>query len=248
MTLHEREWKERSDKLDKHFDELIQSKVDNMTVHDDDVPEMLVEDITKKILRKDTKKPQGKPSSAKVSSEMRKPAINPLKNKGSATITAKNAAAALSQPQKTSTAPLQKSSSSTSTKSRIPSSLLASKKKTPTPTNPSTMRHTAAVTASKTTMGYSKGRATSYTMKNSILPKDGVTKSASAGRPDTTLAPAMYIHRYGIPPVGSEMWLRCLNSGCFDDDEGDLDDAIKGITPGSVFEDDEAESDFQFTL
>ena len=76
-------------------------------------------------------------------------------------------------------------------------------------------------------MGYSKGRAASASLrtKNSILPptkKEAGDLSAIAhaqDEPDTTLPPAAYIARYGVPRVGTEMWMLCRRLGCFEGEE-----------------------------
>ena len=64
-----------------------------------------------------------------------------------------------------STAVSKKSTKTPTSKSRLPFSVMRAQPKAPLPpTNPSPMRHTAAVAASKSTMGYSKGRAVSNTL------------------------------------------------------------------------------------
>ena len=161
---------------------------------------------------------------------------------GPSTLTSKSAAKALTQaseaPSPLKAKPTTKLSPQTS---KTSSSMFSRpKKSTPQPTNPSLMRHTAASANSKTTIGHSKGRATSAAMRTpSVLRpahdvndikniKDNKTtgnwkgpianKAASAaGIPDSALlAPAVYIERYGVPRIGSEMWIRCERAGCFD--------------------------------
>ena len=135
-------------------------------------------------------------------------------------------------------------------KPRFNTSLVARPKMTPAPTNPSPMRHNAAVAASKTTMGYSKGRATSVTLRKSVLPKKDV-KTGSDEVPDTSLAPAEYIRRYGVPRLGSEMWIRCRAVGCFDENEGpSLEEVFAGDHPHGLdtLLREEAEQDFQLTF
>lgn len=126
----------------------------------------------------------------------------------------------------------------------LSSTSISSKKKTPPPTNPSPMRHTASTAVSKTTMGYSKGRAASANLRKTILPPK-IDKSAPEV-PDTTLAPAVYIQRFGIPPFGSEMWTRCKVSGCFDEDEDEeWEEGWKGDAGDLLRE--EAERDFELS-
>lgn len=209
------------------------------------VPEFPGEDTIEDTIRKGKMGHERKAKACELPNKSSIASRKPLSTKGPATITSKKAAAALSQPKQASTAPKQQHGSATTVKAKMPSSIITAKKNTPQPTNPSTMRHAAAVSASKTTLGYSKGRATSSNMKQSILSKKGPTTSAPAEIPDTTLAPAVYIQRYGVPPTGSEMWIRCFNYGCFDKDDDGLEDALEGITPANLFEEDEAEADFQ---
>lgn len=208
------------------------------------VPEYPGEDTIEETIRKQK---MGHGRNQKPGEVVRKSSMaprKPLSTIGPATITAKKAAAALSQPNQAPSVSRQQVATTTAN-SRMPSSILIVKKKTLQPTNPSPMRHAAAVTTSRTTMGYSKGRATSSTMKQSILPKKGTSNNAPAEVPDTSLAPAAYIQRYGVPPAGSEMWIRCFNYGCFDDDDEGLEDCLKGITPASLFKEDDADADFQ---
>ena len=168
----------------------------------------------------------------------------PLVTKGPSTFSSKTAASALSQqkplakPKSTALAP--------ALKSKLPSSLISGRKKTPPPTNPSPMRHTAAAVASRTTMGYSKGRATSANLRKTILPKKDGQSTRTPAAADTTLAPAVYIQRYGVPPLGSEMWVRCKSYGCFDEDDGKLGDIFSQESPVDYFRE-EAEQDFHFT-
>lgn len=244
LTLQGRRWKEQGDKIDKYYDELIQSEVDNMQLLGINVPEFAGEDTIEDTIRKEKLELERKQKAGGVLSKAPIAPRKPLSTQGPTTINSKKAAAALSQPKHASAAPTQQMVTSTA-KSKVPSSILTVKKKTLQPTNPSTMRHTAAVAASRTTMGYSKGRATSSTMKQSILPKKPTATSAPAEIPDTTLAPAVYIQRYGVPPTGSEMWIRCFNYGCFNRDDDGLEDALQGTTPANLFEEDEAEADFQ---
>ena len=137
-----------------------------------------------------------------------------------------------------------------SAKSRLNSNLVSRPQKTALPTNPSPMRHTAAKATSKTTMGYSKGRAASATLRKTVLPARA-TKNDENAIPDTEMAPANYIQRYGIPKFGSEMWIRCKNSGCFDEDEGpSLEEIFARGQPAGLdaYLREEAEQDFQFTF
>lgn len=68
------------------------------------------------------------------------------------------------------------------------------------------------------------------------------TAKANPERPDTSLPPALYIERYGEPRWGSEMWSKCRDAGCFDEDqEGDFG---FGASHFGDFLREEAERDF----
>ena len=165
---------------------------------------------------------------------------------GPSTIKSKSAAAALSQPKTTSTGPKTASKPGLQpAKSRLNTSIISGVKKAPVPTNPSSMRHTAAVATSKTTMGYAKGRSTSATLRKTVIP------DKKPEVPDTSLAPAEYIRRYGEPRLGSEMWFTCKRAGCFDEDEGpSLEEIFAGDNPNALDKliREEAEQDFQLTF
>lgn len=54
----------------------------------------------------------------------------------------------------------------------------------------------------------------------------------------------VYIQRYGVPRLGSEMWFRCKSAGCFDEDAGDEGLGDRGLMEEWVRE--EAEREFRF--
>lgn len=185
------------------------------------------------------------------------------------TLTSKSAVAALSIskpdpiPHKRSTT--TKSSSSVPFSSKPSTSILSRKKRNPAPqpSNPSPMRHAALTAASKTTIGRSKGRVTSAAIKKAKLPapppSSNSSKSATADElkkhqqqeRDHTLAPQVYIDRYGVPMVGSEMWIRCKTAGCFDVPESSPERAEEGRSRIAALEDlfrQEAERDFELVF
>ena len=152
------------------------------------------------------------------------PKPNPSSNKaplskGPTISTSKAAAVALSQPKRL--APAGKSASQSSAPVRKPISIAPRSKKPLPPTNPSSMRHTAASAASRTTMGYSKGRATSAAMRKS---EKDLENEAEIDPHQLSLEE--FIHHYGIPKIGSDKWVECKRAGCFDEDEETLGDEI----------------------
>ena len=122
------------------------------------------------------------------------------------TLRARDAAAALSAPE--TSAPRTRAAS----RPRISSSIHTMRKPR-APANQSSMRHSAAVANSKTTVGYAKGRDVSTRLHG----KPSTTAKQPA--PKNILSPDTYMQLYGTPPFGSEMWLRCKAAGCFDDEQ-----------------------------
>ena len=164
-------------------------------------------------------------------------------SKGPSTLRSKDAAVALAQgASKPNSLALKTKPSIPHTKHRPAPSILSRGKPTPLPSNPSPMRHTAATAVSRTTLGYSKGRTASATLRKTVLPKKDESVPEA---PDTTLAPALYIKRYGEPVYGSEMWRRCNAAGCFNHDDGDLEDALLGRVPRDELANEEAGRDFE---
>ena len=185
------------------------------------------------------------------------------------TIRSRDAATALSGPKTTratATASHARSASlsklsrttTTTTTTTTASSILATRKtRTPTPTlttTSSSMRHSAALASSKTTVGYSKGRTV-----RSVLSGDGhaqkeYTAAAAKESAKLALSPHTYLELYGPPPLGSAMWRRCRAAGCFDessgggDDDEDQRELGEEVVELPLFEEDEETRDFQLTL
>ncbi|KAL8687929.1 MAG: hypothetical protein Q9218_006032 [Villophora microphyllina] len=175
----------------------------------------------------------------------------PKKARAPSAATSKAAAAALS----TTKRPVPNTKTTKpSVLGKKPTFSLSNNKKTVLPTNPSEMRHAAAVAASKTTMGYSKGRSTSTAMRKPALP--GKENQALEIKPDYHLAPVLFIQKYGVPRYGSNKWLECKLAGCFDEDKeaqaskakedyDDLGDTVKADDDGIAdWIREEAEKDF----
>lgn len=167
---------------------------------------------------------------------------------GPSTLTSKSAATALSQNKQVPSSPFKaKPTTKISHPSQPPSSssaIFSRPKRTtqpPQPTNPSTMRHTAASALSKTTIGHSKGRATSAAMRLKAggrpLPATAKENINNKNKRDTAapapaeitpadhsslsyLAPEAYIQRHGVPRMGSDQWIRCYRLGYFDEEGG----------------------------
>lgn len=121
-------------------------------------------------------------------------------------------------------------------KPSVAASLLMPKKKARVPSNPSGMRNTAATVNANTTVGYSKGRSVSSTLRQT---------AASEQSAKTKLSPETYMQLYGVPPLGSEMWIRCKAAGCFDAEENAGQEFEESLP---TFEEDEEAESFQLTL
>ena len=235
-----------SDKVEKRYDALILRDIESMPIPCMHFPECPGDECKDNV---ETRKKAEEKYQRTMASLESKPGPIQKKTtsttKGPPTITSKKAATALSQP-KTTSATSQQTAKSSVLKSKLPSSLVTSRKKTPPPTNPSPMRHTAATAASKTTVGYSKGRATSATLRKTVIPQKSDKRAAGPEIPDVTLAPAIYIQRHGVPPFGSDMWVRCRDTGCFDEDDS-WEESWNRRNSRDLFLE-EAEQEFELTL
>lgn len=238
------------DVADRKMEALMQRDIDSTPIPCTHYPECPTAVCKDTVEARKAAEEQYHKTIATIGAETAPDAKKPLPSIGPSTLKSKAAAASLSLPKQSGPASKKVQPNNASVKPRPTTSLVARPKKTPAPTNPSTMRHNAAVAASKTTMGYSKGRATSATFRKTVLPKTEV-KTGSNEVPDTSLAPVEYIRRYGVPRIGSEMWIRCKAVGCFDEDEGpSLEDIFAGDHPHGLetLLREEAEQDFQLTF
>ncbi|CAG8198651.1 unnamed protein product [Penicillium salamii] len=216
LTAKQRKFKQDSAACDKMVDEMILKQLENVGFEG---------------------------TGERESVKSRKPQALPLKNPSTvrqtrsvSTLRAREAAAALSGSQPTSSprttpTPTPRMASLASSAS----SLIMPKRHARVPSNPSSMRNTAAAATSRTTVGYSKGRSVSSDLR----------EKSQAQKPSTSqaLSPETYMQLYGAPPLDSEMWTRCKAAGCFDTEQ----DAQEPEEPLPTFEDEEAD-DFQLTL
>lgn len=101
------------------------------------------------------------------------------------------------------------------------------------------MRSTAATVTSNTTVGYSKGRSVSSTLRETA-------SAQKAAHSEALLSPETYMQLYGKPPLDSEMRIRCKAAGCFDTEESASYQELEEQLP--TFEEDEEADNFQLTL
>lgn len=169
--------------------------------------------------------------------------------KGPSLTTSKAAASALTNPKRPAVAGA-KAPLKASVPAKKPASVLPLGKKTSMPLNPSERRHAVATAASRTTVGYSKGRVTSAAMRKTVLP--GKENQKPEIVPNYDLEPAIFIQTYGTPKYGTEKWLECKMAGCFDEDKNANEDLGETVTAKddaiAKYFQDEAEKDFVLEL
>ena len=202
---------------------------------------------------------------------------------GPLSLTSKTAASALAQKPSSVSSSENATKASATSQPSLPSYMLPTRAKQQAmtaslSTTANIARHNTAHAASRTTIGYAKGRSASAALRGSVLPstststtstsattkkmplsnktnttrapiksssnastsdkKSTITKAPArksdypsqnpiylpnGEKADQSLPPSIYLQRYGKPPVGSKMWMRCLESGAFDE-EPDLGD------------------------
>jgi hypothetical protein len=235
ISLKEKQFEAECAKARKDAEEKILKQMEEMEWTIGDVPE------TFKNLHINDGDDQGKDM---INKQVNKSSVP--HSKGPATVASRKAAFALSVAPK---APLTvaKLSSGAATSKKGTSFLACGKKPAaPVPVNPSAMRHTAAAVASRSTIGYTKGRSASSVLKMRVggLPRS--TSNLSNGS-DTTITPSSYAQKQG-PEVGNEDWRRLMFLGMFDTDEEDLEPGLRGVIPDCLRRDEDAEVEFIMTL
>lgn len=162
-------------------------------------------------------------------------------DKGLATVASRKAASALSVAPKTSVIPVK------TKQPRSTASFLARGKKdvVPAPTNSSAMRHTAAAAASRSTIGYTKGRSASSVINKTSrnLPRSISNLSHAS---DSTITPARFAQKSA--EVGNDEWRRLKFLGAFDTDDEDLEPCLRGALPECLRRHDDSEEEFVMTL
>ncbi|KAK4983329.1 hypothetical protein LTR66_008869 [Elasticomyces elasticus] len=225
-------------KLEKEQDAMLQKAIDSDLIIGWNVPEYPGAETVLSLREKRKEAEKAKNVAAKAPSKATNVAsYNPIKSKGPPTLKAKSAASVLSTTAKPSFA-----TPTTATKAKASSALASRKPPALKPTNPSPMRHAAATAASKTTLGYSKGRAVSATARKPLAEvHDGANAKASSAKRDpltkgtsdkANKEPAVY----GYDPAFEE-WLRLKS---FEPLPGELgaggEDAFEGAMPELVDE------------
>jgi hypothetical protein len=244
VSLAERQWEEQQKKADKQVDELMEKAIEEMSLIGYNVPEFPGDEtFVSARMKREAGECQGK----KVASISSKPTVikkTTATIRGPSTVTAKRAAKALSvKPETVKMATIR---SKPAPKARIPTAFLIRSKNdnTTKPTNPSSMRHTAATVTSKTTLGYTNGRAASATLSQKATTSNNrnthTKRSSSTGSSSTTLAPATFAVR-AQPEAVTEEWNRMRIYSDFDSD----DEVAQSLKGGDWHVDEEAEEDFE---
>ena len=221
LTKKQRKYREDSIAHDKMMDEMTLKQISSKNLSDFDDRESFEKPLSGKL-------PEGG-----INGNL--PRSRPASS--ASTIKSRDAAAALSDARPGS---IRARPASVQLPAKPKASGLFRSKNTAVPSNPSSMRHTAAVAGSKTTVGYAKGRSVSSALHGTALQNKKQTTA-----PKRALSPAEHMQLYGPPPFGSDMWIRCKTAGCFDEESGH-ESACEEVLP-TLGEDEEAE-DFQLTL
>jgi len=179
-----------------------------------------------------------------VNKKVNKSSVPP--SKGPATITSRKAASALSVAQKAPLAAAKTTNNALAPKTATSFLVRGKKTAVTAPINPSAMRHTAAAAASRSTIGYTKGRSASSVLK---MRPGGLARSTSnlSDGSDTTITPSSYAQNQGSE-VGNDDWRRLMFLGLFDTDDEDLEPGLRGALPDYLRKDEDAEEDFVMTL
>ncbi|KAI4131092.1 MAG: hypothetical protein LQ338_001413 [Usnochroma carphineum] len=216
------EEKETNEYLDQKGEAEIQFAIDSTPMSCLCDVECWGDECKRSVARRKEAQETYKKTMAALQSKYLKKSTKIPERKGPSLSTSKAAATALSNPKRP-TAASTKPAVKPSGPAKKPISRLPLGKRTPAPLNPSERRHAVASAASKTTMGYSKGRATSAAMRKTVLPGKGNQEPEIV--PNYDLPPALFIKTYGVPRYGTHKWLECQIAGCFDENN-DLNDEL----------------------
>lgn len=223
----ERELEESYAKSTKDSDERIMKMLEeDWTVGD--VPE------TFRHLRK------GSEQEPNAGEAVRKPSSDP--NKAPATIASRRAASALSVAPKTGLVVPK-----TSKPQQKPTMAFLSRQK-PAPLPPSeqsTVRNSVAQAATRSTLGFHKGRSASGVLKKG---ENSTAKSTSnvSQVSDTTITPARFAQNAGKENNDWKSKLAFLSA--FDVDDDDLEPGLRGALPDCLRREDEDDEEFFMTL
>lgn len=161
---------------------------------------------------------------------------------GPGTIISRKAASALSVSSKSAAVPPKTSKPPTKP---ITSFLSRSQPTTAPLSDRSTGRHNVAVAASRSTVGYTKGRSASGALQKR---ETGFIRSVStmSQGSDTTITPARFAEK--DTGAKSDEWRHLKLLGAFDVDEEDLEPGLRGVLPDFLKGGEEDEEEFVLAL
>lgn len=216
LTKRERKLQEDSKTCDKMMDEIILKQIENIGFEEAGEAEQRDDSL---------------PKDASRARRVRAPSTRIKQTSNISTVRARDAAAALSGTERS--LPRTRQAVNPKVKPRVTSSLFSSRKPR-APTNPSSMRHTAAAASSRTTVGYTKGRDVSSKLHGK--PSDAVGQPIAKG----ILSPETYVQPAKVP---SETELDAeLGEPATDAVPSDVENVLP------TYEEDEETQNFQLTL
>lgn len=171
------------------------------------------------------------PRDASRARRVRAPTTRIKQTSNISTVRARDAAAALSGTDRS--IPRTRQTINTKVKPKVTSSLFSSRKPR-APTNPSSMRHTAAAASSRTTLGYTKGRDVSSRLHGN--PSDAAAQPVLQG----ILSPKTYKQPEKAPTETE------LDAGFGEHETDTVSREAENVLP--TYEEDEETQNFQLTL
>ncbi|KAF3481802.1 uncharacterized protein GIQ15_04561 [Arthroderma uncinatum] len=235
LTAKEREAKELDEAYDKQIDALIQAQIDSIGTLE------LEGELDDRVESRPTSRATSRATSRSSRSE-----------RSVSTLRSRNAAQALAMDPKGSVR--TRSSPRLAAKAAAKAPPKTTMKKTTEPSNPSSMRHTAAVASSRSTLGYSKGRDVLSALQGESEPARAKTmtlrkkKAEKEKEAESILSPERYMQLYGPPPFGSEMWMRCKIAGYFEEEVKSTEELLEMDGLDDAYVEDEESANFQLTL
>lgn len=239
VPIREREMEEQRQKDFKKLDEQVKKDMDEFDWSVGDVPE------TRTLKAKKSATAASEPAEATLKAA-KKPAARAI-SKQPSTITSRRAASALAFVPKPSTALMDARKNIKPEPRSGPSCLLPLRRQVnrPAVTRESSAERAAAVAASRSTLGYSKGRSTSSAIQGSNKPKTPAgpmvgrtlqrsASTASSGS-DSTITPARYAQTQASNNEDGETWKKFEFLSIFDVDEeedGNLGGSVLPVTDG----------------
>lgn len=238
VSLREREVEDQRQRDFKKLDEQVKKDMDEFDWSIGDVPE------TKTLKQKKSVSAVSESSQATVKA-IKKPVMREA-TKQPPTIVARKAASALALSSRPATATAARKPMAPPPARNGPNCLLPLKRTRPAVTRESSTERATAVAASRSTLGYSKGRSFSSAIQGSkpaTRPPRTLTRSVSTASTasDSTITPARFAH---IQAKGDEPLRRLEFLSIFDGD--DEDDGNLGGGPLPVDDDDEFQLQVEF--